>query len=434
MVLAEAMHSQSQAATEGCSSSPAVSATAETVELQARALMHVSRRVAQLEEQLQRTQRALEVEQQFREELVTVQNTSSKVDWETQVIGLGPGEIDAVDAFVLSRGIRLRTNVAIEATRQNSAPSSIVSCCLSIEHQGVSFLHFFRRTRMAECLFSQLVDAEFDSEQRRFILHSSDGALFEVFTDSDLTLHVAHKLLYFKKGAPIPQCIPQWVPMAEENGKKTSTEVKVVAAESSRPPTVPCASALETTVGNASAQDKAGESTLTSPAHSQPRSYVASGHDAAEQHSKQPAVRENLRKAPESNSQITGSSTIISQRGESSKHADSVALGSSSVEKPAPDSRSEQTGNPSSPRALPQEPQRRSSTAAKLPLAAAIKTSDGTDSSSTPDLPKRTPKIPMTRASTEQASSESSPSPVPVQRRARKTREIRELLIDSDSD
>lgn len=228
MVMAEkqAMLSTApQPSSATCSQQPlhtSTTVTAETVELQNKALLHFSKRVVQLERYVTELQQALrrasEVSMAAAESTSTgassgapLSQSQSRGCGAAACVGLHVDELNASCSVQFDRGI----------TVFGPSASTGVPITITFHREGFLLHRFFNRVCLADMLYRDVVASEVDVEAQRFVLSTRQGTTVDLCFEQDkeghkpLTFVGVWKLLHFR--CPPGSVVAPWAALAQSN-------------------------------------------------------------------------------------------------------------------------------------------------------------------------------------------------------------------------
>jgi hypothetical protein len=175
--------------------------SAEASELQNKALVHLSNRVAQLERQLMMTELELAQERSARADSSHLHRIAAANTNTDTVEGMSLRDIRSTESIHFVGGIVLRTNVELTTQKPTKPEQSV---CVVIDRDVVSFRHSFTRARIVDCPLSAIEDVQLDLQGHCVLVLASSGAVFDTHVTDEATLVAIYKLLFLRRGFMCP--------------------------------------------------------------------------------------------------------------------------------------------------------------------------------------------------------------------------------------
>ena len=202
-VLSEEASKENLAASGGQASGKQQGISSEAIELQNKALVHLSNRVAQLERQLMMAELELSQERSLRAEGYPMQHQrhGSSDFADSGIEGLSVRDVRSAESIQFVDGIVLRTNVELTSQKIVKPEHNV---CLVIDRESISFRHSFTRARIVDCPLSTVEDVQLDLAGHVLLVVSSSGAVFDVHVTDEAALICLYKLLFLRRGLLAP--------------------------------------------------------------------------------------------------------------------------------------------------------------------------------------------------------------------------------------
>ncbi|CUI15346.1 Hypothetical protein, putative [Bodo saltans] len=227
-----------------------LSVTAETVELQNRALLHFAKRVAQLEQMVTDLHGALAAANSARRPQQPAEPSA------VSSIGqpLAAGELCAASSIVFTRGISVG----------GLHPSSVVQCVIHFGQETIEFQNFFTRNCVAEVRFSSVTGCRFQyadggAGASKILLATVDGLVLDIAFQDAATFVATAKVLKVR----CPVTVPEVTIAIESDG----AEIRKVERNATQEAAVPVPKASLETFNTQSRGDVAPkpETKMTTP-------------------------------------------------------------------------------------------------------------------------------------------------------------------------